>query len=278
MIWAVMMLFFPYKMFELYELKNLEGSATDFMTLIIGYWGIQHVVSAVMSATFNKKGASQAAQSAMCFGGMLSWGTFLFISLMDVVNPNEVMPQDGAVGNAAICFGVMVLQFTGWMASGKHIPSMGNMMPEGELSSPIAARLLLDGFFAAGLILMTSTFANMYVPGVLDTLPNASVVSPVILSIMMKIGVHIAVNIVTTLMVVGAEPANIDTKYRVLRAQTYANFLNLGTMARESLISKATGWDFPMYNISFVQFFAVTFYGAHTLGCHEVTVGKSKFQ
>ena len=41
---------------------------------------------------------------------------------------------------------------------------LGNVVPkfwlglEGELSSPIAARLLLDGFFAAGLILMTSTF------------------------------------------------------------------------------------------------------------------------
>ena len=160
--------------------------------------------------------------------------------------------------------------------------------------------------FAAGLTFATRQFLDMYVPGVIDALPNTAQVWPALNIIMGNTGKMMFWNIALVCSTTSVEATNSsDVTYKVrsailpygtpslpnptlsntmnflglsqlLRAWGYTMMFYLGLFAREGTIALALDWPQPMRFTTFFQCFGTTFYALNTIGTHKIAVSNAK--
>ena len=267
------MMFFPIQLMSAYGPDAFpKGSTAEIMAMFaLGVVGLQFMQAGIYNVGFSRKGASEEGSGLLC----------LFAALLHVVmglcdtkylltrKHADIMPASALYPNYVLEAVFVGVTLSGWRAAGSPMPRIG--LPTGILSAPITATGVNLGFFAAGLTLATSSFGEMYFPGLQAKIPAGQLE---LINYMLFAGGALMFTNIASLF--GTTGVDADTNYRLLRASVYAMMIYLGQFAREGNIYRVAGWDVPLYGITFIQCFAVTFFCTSKLGEHPVKVSKSE--
>jgi hypothetical protein len=269
------MCFFPDKLMEGYKADSFVGTADTAFKFFAGIFGTQQLLMYMLTSLATRDGSSKAVKSVMC---LCSAVIFLFFALNDGSKALRgivptAMPTESIYGNS-IFFSILgLICIAGWQESGSVMPNRDAMMPKGRAKKALTAGLVNLSFFAIGCTFFTEPFVDMYLPGVMETLPGAVGTRrvpvgpldgpvPMIMFLVSNIGKIIFFAIGTTLAI--ASVGDEDTTYRLLRVYVLNGVFSMGGFAREGIIFSASGWSNPLYTVSFLQTGAVTYYMVET--------------
>ena len=270
-MFGIGMTFFPTVFLGAYGGAIPEGTTSEIMAMFaLGLLGLQALQSSMAGTAFSRKAVSERAAGLVCLYSGLLWFAILATDTKYLAMRKypEMLPAAKLVPNYLINVAMIWVCVSGWRASGSPMPNVGT--PKGILATPILVQGVNLGFFAAGLTFATQPFGDMYFPGQQAKVAPAQL--ELIHHIFMVAGVFMFCNIA---MAWGASGVDADANYRILRTGIYGAMIYLGQFAREGMAMRIAGWDVPMYPMTFVQVFAVTFYCTSALGDHPVKVDKA---
>ena len=269
------MCFFPDKLMEGYKTDSFVGTADTAFKFFAGIFGTQQLLMYMLTSLATRDGSSKAVKSVMC---LCSAVIFLFFALNDGSKALRgivptAMPTESIYGNSIMFIILGLICIAGWQESGSVMPNRDAMMPKGRAKKALTAGLVNLSFFAIGCTFFTEPFVDMYLPGVMETLPGAVGTRrvpvgpldgpvPMIMFLVSNIGKIIFFAIGTTLAI--ASVGDEDTTYRLLRVYVLNGVFYMGGFAREGIIFSASGWSNPLYTVSFLQTGAVTYYMVET--------------
>ena len=110
-------------------------------------------------------------------------------------------------------------------------------------------------FFAVGLIGLTATFLDMYVPGYKF--------EPMQLTMAMHCGEMIFFTCAA--MLCAASVGDEDVSYRLLRGACLHQMLNLGALGRDGIIFSQAKWSMDMRIPTVVQCYGIAFFMVHSM-------------
>jgi len=166
------MLYFPTKMMEAYKAETFEGDAATLFTFALGIFGLQLFLSSMMAAAMARDAVPKHVQSLSCFCQGLGW---LFFALNDGALYARglwphAMPPESLQVNLGIFVALAAICFSGWAEGGYEVPDMG-VLPEGRPALPLVVACANLLFFGVGCAFFTEAFVDLFLPGVLQSLP-----------------------------------------------------------------------------------------------------------
>jgi len=267
--------FFPDKLMEGYKAETFTGTADTAFKFFLGIFGLVQLLLAMMTSAATRDGVSKSVKSVTC---LCSAVIYFFFAVSDSsyafrgICPTA-MPVESIYGNCAFMLVMGLICIAGWQESGSVMPNRDAMMPKGRAKKALTAGLVNFSFFAIGCTFFAEPFVDMYIPGVMETLPGAIGTKrapvgpldgpvPIIMLFIGNIGKMMFLAIGTTLAI--ASVGDEDTTFRLLRVYVLHGMFYMGAFAREGMVASASGWPQPMRTISFVQSGAVTYYMIET--------------
>ena len=151
--------------------------------MCMALFGCQQVATATMLATIKNPSTSVKAQSVACLIVGSLWAFFAVNDFTIIVLGKlpAAIPDSSIIANCILCIIIGGLNFAGWVDSGKVMPNFDNFIPYGTLGRALLVNIVSLAMFAGGLVFFTRDFLDMYVPGVIDALPNGAAVEPMIM-------------------------------------------------------------------------------------------------
>ena len=262
-----------------YAMDTFKGQATTMFKFALGIMGLAQFQSAATGiSTLKSTGAkAEATLSVQCFCNMCAWASFLLLDgrmLVGLMHRPAGFPIESLYANMVLMTTMATINFLGWKESGGLMPDFQAFDYNGRCRLPMIVGAVNYGFFALGCGFGTVAFLDMYFPGVVDTLPQSSLVTSMIHLVLGNAGKLMLMNIATSLALssVGDEA----TSYRLFRVANYTNMLYLGMLAREHTLADALGWPQPMHMMTFAQCFATAFFMASRYAAIPVSLKTGK--
>jgi hypothetical protein len=265
LFFATMMMFFPTTLLDSYSVDMGAGKSVLVMvSCSMAMMGLQLWHSFAISRAINYPTVDMDVKGQACFAEMLGWIYFILddtYSLFIGKTWPEVIPTDGYYFNLFLWTSCAFLSYTGWKNCGGEMPT-GVSMPEGRPKWGLIVAMANNVPYVIGLMAFTGPFMEMYVPGLIASMPNQS--GALVLYFMENMGKLMMLNLVRSAMIINV--ANEGDAYRLQRVWGYYQIFYMGMLSIFGIVNDAMGWANPMKIAGFVQTFATTFFNVSQFG------------
>jgi hypothetical protein len=254
-----MMMFFPVTLLEGYSVDFGAGKSVLVMTCCaMALMGLQlwHMFGISRAMSYPAVDADVKGQA--CLSAMLIWIYFILddtYSLFVGGTWPAVIPKDAYWFNLILWTSCAFLSYTGWKNCGGEMPT-GVSLPEGRPKWGLVVGMANNVPYIIGSMFVTGPFMEMYVPGLIASMPVNS--GALVLYFMQNMGKMMLCNIVRSLMIINV--ANESDAYRLQRIWAFYSVFYFGMLSIFGVVNDAMGWANPMKIAGFVQTFAVTFF------------------
>ena len=285
LIWATLMTAFPEILLSTYQIEAGTGCPAKpkkgsppcnaahneaFVAMCVGVFGVQLMFSFIMITAMSHAGVSAKAQAVM--SGCI-FKIYLLLGLNDywyMLSPEwpASSSKDGVYANLVLFASFAFIGLAGWSFGGQPMPhfiqgrpSLSNITAaaQARFGTPLFLSCGVLTLFALPLIFMREDFIKQFGYDLDEPSGLGDDAKFIALLMLGNAGKTQLLNVMTTVMVLAAEPANEDTAYRMLRAHSFAWLFLMGRFGGDAVKNIAIGHTDPARTPVFLFCFAVTY-------------------